>query len=173
MARLDEKDNEKILTKAINHLPDTPLEVICNMLEHSEPSHQLAEALLVKLNAILLENKSATLLASVIRALSNSKAKPLRVNAWDKVLSSTMASEIEILAALSGRAWLDLKDESLFKVFLTRLADCNQEQFNILLFDLMAIPTMRDPILKVMRLPERSKNLEEKIGKFFQISRKV
>lgn len=173
VARLDEGDNNKSLTKAIKKIPDTPLEVICNMLEHGEPSRTLTEALVKKLDIILQKEKSATLVASLVRALSNSAVKPLRISAWHRVLNSTLASEIEILAALSGRAWSDLKNKDLFKLFLTTLSHCNQEQFNILLFDLMAIPSMREPILKVMRLPERTKILEEKIGTFFQVSRKA
>ncbi len=170
VARLDENNNEIKLSKAIAKLPDTPLEIFCNMLEHSEPKRELSQALVQKIDTEI-ENKNSKMLAALTRALSHSQIDSLRFATWEKLLASELASEIEILAALSGRAWNDLKDKSLLKQFLTALANCTQEQFNILLFDLMAIPTLREPILSTMREPERSQALSEKIGKFFELLR--
>ena len=169
VTRLDEDNNEANLAKAISSIPDTPLEIICNMLEHVEPNRVLTEALIAKLKRELETTKNITLLAALTRALSNSKPESLRINTWNILLESEVASEIEILAALSGRAWKDLMDDSLLKPFLTALANCEQEQFNILLIDLMAIPNMKEKVLKVMRSSERTKNLQEKIGVFFQL----
>lgn len=173
VARLGEDNNEQLLAKALTSVPDTPLEVICNMLEHVEPDRKLSEALVEKLNSELLNNKNITLIAALTRALSNSSSKTLRYNTWEILLNLGNSAEIEILAALSGRAWKDLMDEGLLKQFLTALANCQQEQFNILLVDLMALPNMREKVLKVMRSPERSANLQEKIGCFFQALRGV
>ncbi len=169
VARLDEAANESILAKAIDSLPDTPLEIICNMLEHSEPKRNLSEALSHRLTTELEGKQSTLLIAALTRALSNGRPESLRLSLWKTLLESEVASEIEILAAISGRAWRDLDNRNLLKQFITALAGCNQEQFNILLIDLMAIPTLREPILAVMRQPDRTKELDEKIGRFFQL----
>lgn len=169
VARLSEDNNEQLLTKALASIPDTPLEVICNMLEHVEPNRELSEALIEKLKSGALKNKNITLLSALTRALSNSSSERLRYNTWEMLLNLDSSAEIEILAALSGRAWKDLINESLLKQFLTALANCQQEQFNILLVDLMALPDMREKVLKVMRSPERTAALQERIGSFFQI----
>jgi hypothetical protein len=171
LARLDKDNNSAILTAAIAHIPNQPLEVIANLMEHIEPNKALSDALLTKLKTQIKQTDSLPLLAALLRSLSNSQIKTLRYQAWELLLQSKQRNEIELLAVLSGRAWNDLRDEKRFKAFLEALAECDQQQFFIILVDLMAIPTMRDALLKVMRLPDRSEQLAQRIGLFFQQSR--
>ena len=186
LARLDEDNNEAILTEAIAAIPDQPLTIIANLLEHVAPKQRLSEALLIKLQqqfkqaqfeqaklkpTQFKQTQRVPLLAALLRALSNSQISTIRHQAWTLLLQSDLSTEIELLAVLSGRAWQDLRDENRFRAFLEALAQCSQEQFFILLVDLMAIPTLREPLLKVMRLSERSERLAQRIGLFFQMSR--
>lgn len=188
VARLDEADNAAVLAQAIPHIPTPALTIIANLLEHSEPNKILSDALFVQLQqqfeslSISTQPNGKTvkdttistaipLLAALLRALSNSQIVAIRQQAWQLLLQSNLSTEIELLAVLSGRAWQDLRDEHLFKAFLEALSHCSQEQFFILLVDLMALPTMREPLLKVMRSSERSEQLAQRIGLFFQMSR--
>jgi hypothetical protein len=187
IARLDEDNNAAVLAKAIPHIPEQPLSIIANLLEHSEPNKVLSDVLLKKLQQ-QFEPFSASsdiqasitttqiqaaipLLAALLHALSNSQIASIRQQAWHLLLQSNLSTEIELLAVLSGRAWQDLRDETLFHTFLEALAHCSPEQFFILLVDLMALPNMREPLLKVMRSRERSEQLAQRIGLFFQMSR--
>jgi len=194
LARLDEDNNAAILAQAIPHIPAQALTIIANLLEHSEPNKALSDALFTQLQqqfkalstSPLIQASTKThaatpsttaiqaaipLLAALLRALSNSQIASIRYQAWQLLLQSNLSTEIELLAVLSGRAWQDLHDETLFKTFLEALSHCSQEQFFILLVDLMAIPTLREPLLKVMRLSNRSEQLAQRIGLFFQMSR--
>jgi len=178
IARLDDDDNAAVLAKAIPQIPEQPLIIIANLLEHSEPNKVLSNAILTQLEQQFSAlgstpttqqiTEALPLLTALLRALSNSKIVHNRHQAWHLLLQSNLSTEIELLAVLSGRAWQDLRDEILFKRFLEALAYCSQEQFFILLVDLMAIPTLREPLLKVMRLSDRSERLAQRIGLFFQ-----
>ena len=83
-----------------------------------------------------------------------------------EVLSSDLRKEVEVLAAISGRAWGDLKETDLMQLFLEGAALQEQEVFNILLVDLMTIPDMRAKVLVGLRNPERSVDLIKRIGNF-------
>jgi hypothetical protein len=175
LARLDEDNNEIMLTHAIAAMPEMPLEVVANLLENVEPKHQLSTALLLRLkeqiDTALIYSNALPALMGLLRGLSNSAVKSIRYQAWWLILNSKLATNIELLAILSGRAWQDLQDEKLFNAFLEALAQCNEKQFFILLVDLLAIPTMKASILAALRSPKRSEQLAQRIGGFFQMSR--
>ena len=89
---------------------------------------------------------------------------------FDQVMRSTLASHIEILAAISGRAWELLtnpKNASLYLEALTRVSS-GQAVFNSCLADLLAIPSLRAPILQAIRDPKRSPALATAFGNMLQ-----
>jgi len=81
-------------------------------------------------------------------------------------LKSSVASEIEILAAISGRSWVDLENSEILQRFVENLAQQEQQAFNAIVADLIMIPGMRERILGVMRSENRSQEMAQKFGAF-------
>ncbi|MEH6625877.1 MAG: DUF3549 family protein [Motiliproteus sp.] len=170
VARLDERGNESLLTKAINKLPVSPLQALCVNLEHEVISHTLSQAISERLvTAIADQQGDANLIATLIRALSQSHSDDIRHNCLKMVLESNYGTDIEVLAAISSRCWKDLQDADIRRLFMDKLA-CNsagQPSFNLMVRDLVFIPGMRAPIMESFRDSERSEALGKAIGGFF------
>ncbi|PWQ96297.1 DUF3549 family protein [Leucothrix arctica] len=167
IARLSQEGNAANLASAIPKLPDMPLDTFMQALEHVKFSGKLSAVVVARLEEeAAKESPQPPLLASLLRALSSSEAKQSRVVIIKKLLNSTLAGNIDLLAAISGRCWLDLQEESLLQNFLEAAALQEQNVFNILLVDLMTLPDMRTKVLMGLRNPERSVDLSKKIGGF-------
>lgn len=171
--RLDEGDNEALLANALDQLPDTPLLTIAELLENASPKRELSLALKTQLDAVLTDptvhRNQLAMIAALLRALSNSQEVSLRYEACHAVLTTDLGKEIELLAVISGRMWVDLQNRSLLKAYLEKAAANEQPVFNALLADLMAMPTMRDAVLAQLRRSERSEQLSMRIGQFMQV----
>ncbi|RVU84275.1 DUF3549 family protein [Leucothrix sargassi] len=168
IARLSQEGNAANLASALPKLPDMPLDTFMQALEHVKFSGQLSAAVVTRLQAEAdKESPQPPLLASLLRALSSSEAKQSRVDLIRQFLSNEkLATNIDLLAAISGRCWLDLHDETLLHSFLEAAALQEQNVFNILLVDLMTLPDMRAKVLSGLRNPERSAGLSKRIGGF-------
>ena len=167
IARLDRDDNAAVLASAVSEMPDVPLDRFMQCLENVPYSGKLSAAVAKRVTKEMsLEGIQPALLASLLRALSSSEAKAERHRLYTEVLSSDCKKEIEVITAISGRAWQDLKEDSLMLLFLESAALQEQEVFNILLVDLMTIPDMRPKVLAGLRNPERSTDLSKRIGSF-------
>jgi hypothetical protein len=85
-------------------------------------------------------------------------------------LAEAYGTDIEILAAISGRCWEDLQDKDICRLFLECLANNTHGQsgFTHLLIDLLAIPGMREPVMQGLRDPNRSIELAQAMGQFFK-----
>ncbi len=179
VARLDEEGNEDLLAKAIGLMPEAPLVSFCSALENIKPQGSLAQALIIKLeectpppfymmndNAEPEASANTQLISMLIRALSGAKPKNLRQNTLQEVLMSPVGKDIEIIAAISGRAWNDLRDKSVLKVFVANLAGQNQMAFDAILSDLMMIPDMRELILAEMKEGNQPIGLSERLDQF-------
>lgn len=171
IARLEDEGNEAMLATAIPSLPDTPLLMIAELLENVQPRAALGNALLARLQQALNQQEAIGIIAALIRALSNAQSEALRRTAWQTVLASDTGQQIDILAAISGRAWYDLQQTDLLNQYMENAAQGEQAHFNALLADLMAIPGMRDVVMQVIRSPQRSPKLGECIGLFMQAIR--
>jgi len=108
-------------------------------------------------------------IAALIRAISASQPEEQRKGKLLSLLKTSFASEVEVLVAISGRAWKDLASSDLLAVFIGRLSDQEQATFNAILVDLMMIPGMKEPVLAIMRSPERSEALGEKLAGFMKV----
>ncbi len=172
VARVKEDNNEALLIKAIAEIPEEPLVNLCYALENIEPTPLLTQVLITRLECELTDIGSIPLLAALLRALSGSKPEQERFNIYAELLDSSFGSEIEILAAISGRAWKSLESPSLLMSFVTKLAEQEQFAFNAILADLMMLPKMREAILKLMRDPKRSDQLASQLNDFMQVLRK-
>ncbi|MBD3670124.1 MAG: DUF3549 family protein [Gammaproteobacteria bacterium] len=169
-ARVDEEDNAQCLAKAVPGLPEAPFEALAKCLENEPIPTVLSEAIAAHMNNEL--NKDApnpTLLSLGLRALALAPAQGLRRELMQNILKSSLASDINILVAISGRSWEDLLDKDLRKLYLEALANNAEGQavFNRVLVDLFFIDGMREPIMTSLRDPERSDTLASAIGKFF------
>ena len=166
IARLKQDRNAESLATALPNLPDAPLDIIMQCLEHVKFSGRLSAAVSERLAVEMSrEDVQPPLLASLIRALSSSEAKAERVRLLGQILNSPLADNIDVLAAISGRCWADFDDELLHQ-FLEAASSQEQNIFNILLVDLMTLPEMRAKILMGLRNPNRSTQLSKRIGGF-------
>ena len=165
VARLNEDENESLLAKAIGLMPEAPLVSFCSALENVSPKGLLVEALVVKLEEILKQGANNQLLAMLVRALSGAESESLRHEMLLVVLSSSLGRDIEVMVAVSGRAWNDLRSKSVREVFIVNLVHQNQRAFDAILSDLMMIPDMRELVLNEIEGIGQS-DLEEKLEMF-------
>ena len=139
-------ENGDILMKAIPELPAEPLVALCHCLENEQIDHGIAEALATRLDASLGDS---ALVTALIRGLSHTRAASIREKAYRRVLAMPrLASNIEVLAAIAGRAWEMLHDGDFCDSYLTALAsnDTGQEAFDHCLEDLLFIPELKKPV---------------------------
>ncbi|MDX1346192.1 MAG: DUF3549 family protein, partial [Sedimenticolaceae bacterium] len=141
-ARFDE--NREALVKAIPELPPEPLVAVCHCLENEKVDHTIAEALAKRLDTCL---NDTALVTALIRGLSFTTAAAIRENSYRRVLEMPrLASNIEVLAAIAGRAWEMLHDADFCDAYLTALAvnSSGQEAFDHCLEDLLFIPGLKN-----------------------------
>lgn len=165
-ARID--DNASDLLNALAHIPEEVETPLCSLLEHSNIPTPVAEALLDNSSTALKNNHKQSLING-LRALSNSKAVKIRQTLLQQVLTSNLATDQEVLLVITARCWLDLQDDGLRLLFLEKLAEASPDQqlFQGIVADLVAIPAIRTAILQSFRSPERSATLATAIGHLF------
>ena len=167
IARLHLDNNEHLLSKAIPKLPAMPLVSFAENLEHNQVGGELSLALNTRLQEALNADKpDSQVIAALVRAISSSKDKQARKKIISDLLQTDIVKEIEVIAAIAGRAWQDTTQEDLILPFMEALAHQEQDAFTVILVDIMGIPNMREPILKALRNPERSNLLSKRIGGF-------
>jgi hypothetical protein len=151
------RHDDEPLTTAIPHLPQEPLVALCHCLESRPLSARLTEALVRRLQQALAQQPpDIPLLAALIRGLSTaggtgaSNAIPIR-----SILRHPAGNHIEILAAISGRAWETLDDRALLDTYLQRLAenDHGQAAFEHCIADLLSLPSLADKVRRALRSP--------------------
>lgn len=150
VVRLDQDDNEKILAKAISSMPDTPLEVFCRALENMTLGESLSEALEQKIMSLIKSEAiiEPLFLSMLMRASSGMGSKNQRERVLLAVLKSNAGKDVEILVAISGRAWNDLFSEKILSLFLLNLSNQDQKAFDAILKDLMMLPKLRSRIVR-------------------------
>ena len=169
--RLDEENNAALIATAIEQIPVQPFEALAQCLEHEKIDSNISQAIVNVINKELDNEKpDANFISLGIRALSHSADQSLLEQALNKVLSTETGSHPEVLASVSGRCWLTLKNPDIINLFLEALANCSegQEFFNLVIVDLINIPGMQESILKAVKSPDRSENLSKAIGELFK-----
>ncbi|MGD8910383.1 MAG: DUF3549 family protein [Chromatiales bacterium] len=169
-ARHAEEGNDQRLAAAIAHLPATPLEALCHLLENECIPPSLAQALLDRARATLeSETTDPQVITATLRGISFSVSRSLRRRLLKEVLHHPIAQRSDILAAIAGRLWTDLEDADLRGQFLEQLAANEQGQsfFDQLLADLLFLAECRPGMLQSLRNPMRSETLSQAIGAFF------
>ncbi len=170
-SRLDEDNNTEVLSEAIKEIPAQPFEALAQCLEHEKIEYQLSQAIANIIQQHLEnDNIDAGFLSHCIRALSNTQEQTLLEISLNKILSHTAGQHPEILASISGRCWLALRNNETISLFLEALASCKEGQtfFNLVVVDLINIPGMQDGIHTAIRSTDRSEHLSKAIGKLFK-----
>lgn len=168
--RLDQDDNESAVASALKVIPAQPFVALCHCLENETISVEVTQALKKRITTELSsEAPDLGLLTAALRGAAQSKSETVKLTIAQSILEAPCGNHIEILAALSGRAWEWLKNDQVRMLFLERLAENNagQDAFNQCLADLLFMPGLRGPLLESVRDPERSNQLSAAIGELF------
>jgi len=168
--RLNEDNNSHRLSQAILQLPVCPLEALCHCLENEEITLEITQALLDRLNKTLAEETpDPAIITSAIRGAAQSCSVNLRRELLHAVLSRPDICTPDVLIAISGRTWESLKEAGTGRLYLERLAEnsAGQPFFSQSLADLLYLPGMREPLLQLIRDPDRSGPLAQAIGEMF------
>jgi len=166
-ARLDYDNNQQHIIHALDYLPEQPLQTLALCLENqSNLSTELVEHIASQAHKRLQQgqNSSAILL---LRALASAKAQGVVKQLMISQLSSDLIHQADWYIAVAGRCWTLLEDESLLNRYFEALANHQLTLFPQLFADLVAIPTLRDNVLKQLRLTARSPALSKAIGLLF------
>jgi hypothetical protein len=163
-------ENSERIASSIPRLPPAPLEALCHCLENESIPPLISRALLQRTDEALKHpSPDPQVVTAVLRGISRSNASEHRRQAAGLVLDHPIAQRSDVLAALAGRLWEELCDETLCSRFLERLARNDQGQtfFDQILSDLLYLPDTRKCLLKRLRDPARSDALGHAIGSFF------
>jgi len=158
------------LAVSIAKMPEIPLNSYAQFLENVDLDKSLFNAIAarIKTEIEIAEGEiNNTILSSLVRAISSYQTNNDKLELLNQVLVSAGAS-IEVIAAISGRSWNDLKDDKLREIFIEKLTQHEQMAFSAIIADLMMIPGMRELILGEMRREDRSPELTKKFGVFMQ-----
>lgn len=176
-ARLDRDNNSANLVTALPLLPTEPLYSLCLALEHVALPTKVSETL-----AQLIRQELATStpddvrISMLLRALASAPAQGLRTALYQPLLQQAQlpnAKFSQTIIALAGRCWHDLADDKRLLAFFEAAVQQQQghELFIYLFSDLVAIPSLRDKVLAMLRNPQRSNTLGSAIGLLFQQNR--
>jgi len=166
-ARLNYDDNQQSLIDALPHLPQQPLQSLAMCLEHQHDINSALATAIAKQAEIELQaghQESAILL---LRALSSAPAVGITKALLEQQLNSDLIHNENWYVCIAGRCWSQLEDETLLNRFFEALANHHNTLFPQLFVDLVAIPALREKVLKQLRLTARSPALSQAIGLLF------
>ena len=169
--RLDEENNITLISQALPQLPPQPFEALCQCLEHEIISEELTQVLGQCLKTELsYDEPNANFISLLLRALSGSTNQSLAEQEVLSVLHSPQGAHPEVLASISGRCWLCLKQPDVIQAFIEDLSLCEEGQdfFNLVIVDLINIPGMQDSIHQAIRNENRSETLSKAIGELLK-----
>lgn len=149
------------------------LAALCQCLESEAIDHQLVEPLIARARQSLKSDApDFHLVIAVIRGISHSPANGMRQQFLTWLLSEDpagAATQPEVLAAIGSRCSDDLTEAELARHWLERVsASQPQDNFNLLLTDLLFLPSLRNVLLGVLRDPHRQESVAVAFGRFLQ-----
>jgi len=167
---LSEDNNNTLLIKALPHLPEQVLIPLCSALENHTLSFSLINAIILKIESDLSEN-AEILKLHLVRSLASSTTHPNVVLIIDKLMSDKYISE-DFLIVLAGKCWQILEEQSRMLHFLELIVENSEQQlFNALFRDLIAIPSIRPILFQSIRNEQRSMALVKAIGVLFKANK--
>jgi len=162
--------HEERISSALPHLPPEPLIALCHCLENEPVPLSIATPLAQRLQQQLQTTQhDIPLTAALLRALSNSSATSIQQSTFESVLQHpALASDIEVLATISARAWELLLQPEFARMFLHALASdgIKQQGFDQLLQDLLFIPAVHQPLMETLRQAGRNSAVAKRFEKF-------
>lgn len=163
-SRLDLDDNQQHLINALPYLPEQPLKILAICLEHTTNINaQFAEMIALQAKFSLENNQHETAIL-LLRAISSCSNIGIIKALIDQQFLSDLIFDPNWYIAIAGRLWKQLADETLLNRFLEALANHQPDLFSNLFSDLVAIPALREKLLKQLRIPVRSNALAKAIG---------
>ncbi|WP_166372151.1 DUF3549 family protein [Psychromonas sp. SA13A] len=190
-ARLDHDNNQQKIIDALDYLPEQPLQTLSLCLENqTQISNDLAISIAQQANKRLQQGQETSAIL-LLRALASSTASATENNLESDIESSSASSlenkneqatikqllndqfssqlihQADWYITIAGRCWKQLEDETLLNRYFESLANHHKALFPQLFADLVAIPSLRDKVLKQLRLTARSPALSEAIGLLF------
>ena len=159
---------ESLLLNSFTFLPVPMISYLSSALEH----HKLSKSI-YSLWIKQLDHKQLISQINTLRVISFNNYSKQQAHYIEQCLTGPFRSNIELLALVSGRNWLYLKDNKLMLLYLEALAnnEDSEQNFVILLQDLVFVPGMREHVLSQFRNPKRSDKLSQAIGHFYGMSR--
>jgi hypothetical protein len=139
------------LAGAIPHLPDEPLVALCHCLESRAIATDLRDALINRLDHAA--TGATGTVAALVRALAGSATQAATAQAVSRLLQQPAGGDIEVLVAISGRAWELLGEPGLRRSFLQRLATNphGQAAFRQCIDDLLSLPSLAAGLRRSLR----------------------
>lgn len=102
----------------------------------------------------------------MIRGLAGGLGRRDVRDALGQLLADPATTQIELLAAISGRAWELLGESSYLQSYLERLAENEhgQDAFSQCVSDLLSVPVLTDKVRAQFRDPKLSQRAREAFG---------
>lgn len=165
-ARLSHEDNQLHILNALNSLPEQPLQTLALCLENqTDISKELTEQLALQSTKRLKSNQTTAIL--LLRAIASADEQAVTKQLLNEQFSTDLIHQADWYITIAGRCWAQLKDETLLNRYFEALATHQQTLFPQLFADLVAIPALRENVLKQLRLTARSPALSKAIGLLF------
>ena len=166
-ARLPHEDNQLHILNALNSLPEQPLQTLALCLENqTDISKELTEQLALQSTKRLKSNQTTTAVL-LLRAIASADEQAVTKQLLNEQFSTDLIHQADWYITIAGRCWAQLKDETLLNRYFEALATHQQTLFPQLFADLVAIPALRENVLKQLRLTARSPALSQAIGLLF------
>ena len=165
------RHDDEPLTSAIDHLPAEPLVVLCHCLESRRLSPALSDALTDRLRLTTAGRPiDVSVLTALLRGLSAGVDRPDVTEAIGAILRDPVGRHIEVLAAISGRAWELLLEPSMLQLFLWRLVENEHGQaaFEHCIGDLLSLPQLAHPVRSALRSPDQSAEIRAAFAQMTQ-----
>lgn len=164
-SRLEHDNNEQRLVNALPKLTAELLLLLLPQLENEVISHNLGKAIIDHFG----QSDDPMMMSAVIRALAQVKGD-LLTDYVQHCLTSPCKNHVEILVAISGRAWDVLADAAIALNYLEALADndAGQQGFNHIIRDILQLPDIGPVVREAFRSEQRSENLINRLGKFLK-----
>lgn len=162
---------ETDLALAIPQLPPEPLTALCHCLENEPIETKLGNALLQRLlRELNAASPDIVVLSALIRGISFATRATQRQQMFEAVMNHPLSSQLELLAAISGRAWELLRQDEQMARFAEALSadTVSQAEFNECITDLLRLPGFRGPVLGAVRRADRSDQLAGRFHNMMQ-----
>jgi len=166
-SRLGSDDNQQNLIKALPYLPEQPLSNLAICLEHTSNINTQFATIIARQAKFSLENNHHESALLLLRAVGGSIHTEIIKSLIDEQFLSDLIFSPDWYISIAGRLWQQLADETLLNRFLEALANHQPNLFSALFSDLVAIPALREKVLKQLRIPDRSAALEKAIETLF------